>query len=55
MDTTAQYAGDFMAHKRRNGKLHWRNKRANHGRKPVHGKEKSRFCRDFRRKLKRAV
>ena len=38
-----------MGHKRRNGKLGWRNKRANHGIKPGKGKEKSRFCRTFRR------
>ena len=44
-----------MAHKRRNGKLLWRNRRANHGSKPGRGKEKSRFCRDFRRKLKKTV
>ncbi len=44
-----------MAHKRRNAKLLWRHKRANRGRKPARGKEKSRFCRDFRRKLKRTV
>ena len=44
-----------MGHKRRNGKLLWRNKKANHGVKPAKGKEKSRFCRDFRRKHKRPV
>jgi len=38
-----------MAHKRRTGRLRWRNKRANHGIKPHEGKEKSRFRRDFRR------
>lgn len=41
-----------MAHKRRNGKLLWRNRRANKGIKPARGKEKSRFRRDFRRTLK---
>ena len=44
-----------MAHKRRNAKLLWRNRRANKGVKPARGKEKSRFCRDFRRKPKRTV
>ena len=39
-----------MAHKKRNGKMHWRNKRANHGAKPAKGREKSQFRRDFRRK-----
>ena len=43
-----------MAHKRRNGKLGWRSKAANHGRKPHCGKEKSRFSRDFRRSRKLA-
>jgi len=41
-----------MAHKRKTGKLLWRNKRANHGIKPGKGLEKSRFCRAFRRKHK---
>jgi hypothetical protein len=40
---------------RRNGKLGWRTKGANHGRKPHCGKEKSRFCRHFRRSRKGAV
>ncbi len=44
-----------MGHKRRNGKLSWRSKKANHGIKPGKGKEKSRFCRDFRRKHKKTV
>ncbi len=39
-----------MAHRKRNGKLRWRNRRANHGVKPHAGKEKSDFCRAFRRK-----
>ena len=39
-----------MGHKRRNGKLRWRSKRANHGRMGGRGKEKNPFCRDFRRK-----
>jgi hypothetical protein len=41
-----------MGHKRRNGKLGWRSKRANHGIKPAKGKEKSRLRRDFRRSRK---
>jgi len=41
-----------MAHRRRNGILGWRNKRANHGIKPRTGKEKSRFNRSFRRSRK---
>jgi hypothetical protein len=41
-----------MAHRRRNGKLHWRSKRANHGRMGSKGFEKSLFCRAFRRKAK---
>lgn len=44
-----------MGHKRRNGKQGWRNKKANHGIKPARGKEKSRFCRDFRRKQKKTA
>lgn len=44
-----------MAHKKRNGKLGWRSKRANHGIKPRGGKEKSRFCRAFRRSRKSAL
>ena len=44
-----------MAHMRRNGKLYWRSKRANHGAKGHCGKEKSRFSRDFRRSGKREV
>lgn len=44
-----------MAHKKRNGKLAWRSKRANHGVKPRGGKEKSRFCRAFRRSRKSAL
>ncbi len=39
-----------MAHKKKNGILGWRNKKANHGVKPEKGKEKSRFDRSFRRK-----
>ena len=39
-----------MAHKRRNGKLLWRNRKANHGVKPSRGKEKSAFDRTFRHK-----
>jgi hypothetical protein len=38
---------------RRNGRLFWRSRRANHGRKPHAGKEKSQFCRHFRRSGKR--
>lgn len=41
-----------MAHMRRNGKLGWRSKAANHGVKPHAGKEKSRFCKHFRRSRK---
>ena len=41
-----------MAHRKRNGKLGWSSKRANHGRKPHAGKEKSKFDRDFRRSRK---
>jgi len=41
-----------MAHKRRTGKLRWKNKRANHGAKPGKGKEKSTFRRDYRRSQK---
>ncbi len=44
-----------MAHKRRNAKLGWRTRRANHGVKPTRGKEKSRFCRAFRRSRRSAV
>jgi len=44
--------GIKMAHKKRNGILGWRNKKANHGVKPNCGKEKSRFERAFRRKRK---
>ncbi len=39
-----------MGHKRSNGKLGWRNKKANHGIKPHKGLEKSRFNRQFRKK-----
>ncbi len=44
-----------MSHKRRNGKLMWRSKRANHRRVGSISLEKSQFCRHFRRKLKRAL
>lgn len=30
----------FMAHRKRNGKLSWRSKKANHGTMPTRGKEK---------------
>jgi hypothetical protein len=39
-----------MAHKKKNAKLQWRTKGANHGIKPGKGKEKSQFRREFRRK-----
>ena len=42
-----------MAHKRRNGKLRWRNKKACHGRKGGVGGEKSDFRRDFWRQDKK--
>ncbi len=44
-----------MAHKKRNGKFLWRSKRANHGRMGCAGREKSGFCRAFRRKHKKSV
>jgi hypothetical protein len=43
-----------MAHKKKNAKLAWRSKRANHGAKPGRGREKSAFCRAFRRSQKHA-
>jgi hypothetical protein len=43
-----------MAHRKKNAKLRWRSKRANHGLKPGKGKEKSGFSRAFRRGQKHA-
>ena len=41
-----------MSHKRRNGKLRWRSKRANHGKMGSISKEKGQFNRQYRRKSK---
>jgi hypothetical protein len=44
-----------MAHKRRNGTMYWRSKRARHNALGSRGREKSQFSRDFTRKGKRKL